>query len=65
MEGMLTSFLISVVASVVGYYICSNSQNGLVHRNEQKNPQRGNSEGFCFAYWKLTNFLSYNHYMLE
>ena len=52
MEEILVTFLVSVLAGVVSYYICkwldSNSPNGTAHRNEQESPQSCNSEGFCF-----------------
>ena len=57
MEEILVTFLVSVLAGVVSYYICkmagqqtldSNSTNGTAHRNEQESPQSCNSEGFCF-----------------
>ena len=35
----------------------SNSLNGTAPRNEQENPQSGNSEGFRFASWKF-HFIS-------
>ena len=68
MEEILTTFLVSVVAGVVSYYICkwldgrrigSNSLNGIAHRNEQESPQSCNSGGFRFATWKFhPHFLS-------
>ena len=67
MEEILTTFLVSVIAGVVSYYICkrlertldSNSLNGIAHRNEQESPQSWHSEGFCFASRNLTTFLNY------
>ena len=66
MEEILTSFLVSVVAGVVSYYICKrlDSLNGITHRNEQESPQSCNSEGFHFATWNLTTFLSCYYHML-
>ena len=44
--------------------IDSNSLNGIAHRNEQESPQSCNSEGFHFATWNLTTFLSCYYHML-
>ena len=44
--------------------IGSNSLNGITHRNEQESPQSCNSEGFHFATWNLTTFLSCYYHML-
>ena len=44
--------------------IDSNSLNGTAHRNEQESPQSCNSEGFHFATWNLTTFLSCYYHML-
>ena len=69
-----STFLVSVLAGVVSYYICkwldgrtidSNSLNGLAHRNEQESPQSCSSGGFRFATWNLTTFLSCYYHMPE
>ena len=72
-----STFLVSVLAGVVSYYICkwldgraldSNSLNGTAHRNEQESPQSCNSEGFCFfssLHGISSTFLSCYYHMPE
>ena len=58
MNDNISAFIISVAASVVGYYICKwldrwwtggNSLNGLARRKEQEKPQRWHLRGFSFC----------------
>ena len=61
MADIILTFLISVVAGVVSYYICkwldrdkkgSNSLNGIARRKEQENPRGlGPSGVFVCATW--------------
>ena len=65
MEEILLTFLVSVGASVVGYYICkwldSISIIGIAHRNEQE-PLRAATLRGSFTAWKLLTFLSCIHH---
>lgn len=69
MGDIILTFLVSVIAGVVSAngwteIIGSNSLNGLALRNEQENPQSGNSGGFRFSPdGSILTFLSYTHYM--
>ena len=66
MNDNISAFIISVAASVVGYYICKwldrwwtggNSLNGLARRKEQEKPQSCNSGVFRFVLHELFQHL--------